>query len=262
MHPKQLVACAGLFGIAAIPGAAAADDGEFEVAEIFFELNNTDGDLGIHGLIDGDPWIRLQIRDPREKTYANVFVRSRLRYQGLTEFFFESAEPPFDELMPKRFFNRFPEGEYDLKGRTIDKDWLRSETDVTHRMPAPAEPTVNGQPMAVQCDDEEPGYDAPTVSGPVVIAWPAVSSTHPTLGNPMGSPDITIVNYEVVVEADLETPDGDEFTTVFSAVVPPDVTSMSIPDEFLSQTDEFKYEVLAREESWNQTAVESCFLLD
>ncbi len=37
---------------------------------------------------------------------------------------------------------------------------------------------------------------------------------------------------------------------------------MTVPDEFLSQTDEFKFEVLAREESWNQTAVESCFLLD
>ncbi len=65
-----------------------------------------------------------------------------------------------------------------------------------------------------------------------------------------------------LVLAEIDGPDGEEFVTVFSVVLPPDVTSMTVPDEFLSQTDEFKFEVLAREESWNQTAVESCFLLD
>ncbi len=64
------------------------------------------------------------------------------------------------------------------------------------------------------------------------------------------------------IHALIDGPDGEEFVTVFSVVLPPDVTSMTVPDEFLSQTDEFKFEVLAREESWNQTAVESCFLLD
>ena len=28
----------------------------FEEARLFFELNDTDGDLGFHGLIDGDEW--------------------------------------------------------------------------------------------------------------------------------------------------------------------------------------------------------------
>ena len=116
--------------------------------------------------------------------------------------------------------------------------------------------------MAEQCDDEEPGYDAPTIAGPIMIAWPAVESTHPDLGYPQASPDITIYNYEVVVEAELEGPDGEEFVTVLSVILPPDTFSMTIPDEFISQSDTFKYEVLAREESWNQTAVESCFLVD
>ena len=257
-----------LCGIAlAAPGLSVADHDDdeeipFDVAEVFFELNNTDGDLGIHALIDGDPWRRLVIEDPRERKLLNVYVRSRLRRQGLTEFFFESAEPPFDELSPATFFRRFPEGEYDVEGLTLEGEERESEVEITHRMPAPAAPTVNGAPMARQCDDEEPGFDAPTVVGPVVISWPAVASTHPDLGSPMNSPDITIVNYQVVVEADLDGPGGEEFTTVFSVILPPDVTSMTVPAEFLTQTDEFKYEVLAREESWNQTAVESCFLID
>ena len=67
---------------------------------------------------------------------------------------------------------------------------------------------------------------------------------------------------EVVVEADLEISEDEEFTTIFSAVLPPDVTEMTVPEEFLEQTDEYKYEVLARAENWNQTATESCFLLE
>ena len=45
------------------------DDDEipFDEAELFFELNNTDGDLGIHALIDGDAWKRLTIEDTKER---------------------------------------------------------------------------------------------------------------------------------------------------------------------------------------------------
>ncbi|KAB2966424.1 MAG: hypothetical protein F9K18_05650, partial [Thermoanaerobaculia bacterium] len=36
--------------------ATAAPRPSFEVADLYFELNDTDGDLGLHGRIDGDPW--------------------------------------------------------------------------------------------------------------------------------------------------------------------------------------------------------------
>ncbi|UCD82196.1 MAG: hypothetical protein JSW26_12455, partial [Desulfobacterales bacterium] len=32
------------------------DEISFDEAKLFFELNNTDGDLGIHALIDGEAW--------------------------------------------------------------------------------------------------------------------------------------------------------------------------------------------------------------
>ncbi len=38
-------------------------------------------------------------------------------------------------------------------------------------------------------------------------------------------------------------------------------TTVTIPPEFIDLGDEFKYEVLAREESFNQTAIESCFVI-
>ena len=83
---------------------------EFEVAQIYLELNDTDGDLGIHGLIDGEAWKSLEIEGPGELELMNVWLRTGLRRQGLTEFFFESAEPPFDELSPAAFLNRFKPG--------------------------------------------------------------------------------------------------------------------------------------------------------
>ena len=241
------------------------DEGSIPFAEahIFFELNDTDGDLGIHALIDGGPWKELEIEDPRGREYLDIKVKSRLRRQGLTEIFFESAEPPFDELDPAEFFNRFPEGIYEIEGKTLEGDELESETELTHTIPAPPVATVNGEPMAQQCDDEESGYDAPTITEvPVIIAWQPVTMSHP---DPFGGGagvqppiPVTIHNYEVVVEVELEI-NGEEFTSKFSAILPPDQTSMSIPDEFIALSDTFKYEVLAREESYNQTAVESCF---
>ena len=269
MNPRLLGLCAGVSALLAAPTAVFAHDDDeeeipFDVAEVFFELNDTDGDLGIHALIDGDAWKRLRIEDTNERRILDIKVRGRLRRQGLTEIFFESAEPTFDELSPTAFFNRFPEGTYRISGRTLEGDELKSETEITHRMPAPPNPTVNGAPVAMQCDDEVAGYDAPEVSGAVVIAWDAVSMTHPSLGFPQDSDVITIVNYEVVVEAELETTDDEEeeIVSILSVILPPNVTEMTIPAEFLAQSDTFKYEVLAREESWNQTAIESCFLFE
>ena len=159
--PAALLAAALTLG----PGAVRADDFPeipFDEAELFFELNNTDGDLGIHALIDGDAWKKLEIEDVRERTILKVKASGRLRRQGLTEIFFESAEPTFDELSPAQFFRRFPEGIYEIEGKTIEGEELESEVELTHVMPAPADITVNGQPAAEDCDVCTPHRRTPT----------------------------------------------------------------------------------------------------
>jgi len=234
----------------------------FEEANIFFELNNTDGDLGIHALVDGDAWQKLEIEDPNGHKILDIKIKKSLKKQGLTELFFESAEPTFDELSPEEFFLRFPEGEYEFEGETVEGDELESTAELTHVMPAPPAPTVNGLPMAVQCDPDKPGFDITQTSAPVTIAWPEVTMSHP---DPNGGgagvqPPVPVVihNYEVVVEVEVEL-NGDTFTSVLNVVLPPNVTSFEVPEDFTDLGEEFKYEVLAREESFNQTAVESCF---
>ena len=104
----------------------------FDEANVFFELNNTDGDLGIHALIDGEAWKVLEIEAPNGRELLEIEIRSKLKRQGLTELFFESAEPTFDELAPRKFFRRFPEGEDEIEGETLEGEELESTAVVTH----------------------------------------------------------------------------------------------------------------------------------
>lgn len=236
---------------------------EFEEAELFFELNNTDEDLGIHSAVDGGPWKELEMEAPNGRKLLDIEVRSKLRRQGLTQLFYESAEPTFDELDPERFFARFPPGEYEIEGTTLDGEDLESIAELTHLIPAAPVATINGEGPAAICDEEDPEFDEdliPSVSPPITIAWPEATLSHANLGSPRSSP-IVVHNYEVVVEADIEI-GGEEHFVKTSTILPPGVTSYVVPNAFIALTDEWKYEVLVREESFNQTALESCFNIE
>jgi hypothetical protein len=237
----------------ALASWAEEDEIPFSEADVFFELNDTDGDLGIHALIDGEPWKSVSIFDPFERRILNVRLRGRLRMQGLTELFFESAEPSFDELLPEEFFARFPEGEYEIEGRTLEGQEVEGTAELTHVMPAPPENVeVSGVAAAEDCDADP----LPSVASPVVISWDPVTESHPDLG--AYAADIEIVKYQVVVER--EEPE----LLVLAVDLPPDVTSIEIPVDFndLSEDGELKFEILVRESSGNQTALESCFELE
>lgn len=225
----------------------AADEMPFDEAELFFELNDTDGDLGIHGKIDGDEWKKLKIKDPKERRMLYVSVTGRLKNQGLTELFFESAEPTFDELDPADFFNRFPEGVYEIEGITLDEEERESEVYLSHVIPAaPANVTVNGKVVAEDCDVE-----LPTVKAPVTLSWDAVTTSHADLGK---AGTIEVRYYEVVVEID-ET----DFKS--TSIIPGDTTEWTLPTGFteLAEEGEYKFEILVRADNGNKSAIESCF---
>jgi hypothetical protein len=219
----------------------------FDEAELFFELNDTDGDLGIHGKVDGDEWKKLEIRDPKERRMLNVKVSGRLKRQGLSELFFESAEPTFDELDPADFFDRFPEGEYEIAGITLDDEERESEVELSHVIPAaPGNVTVNGVTAAEDCD-----ADLPSVTAPVTLSWDAVTESHAELGK-AGPFDVRY--YEIVVEID-ET----DFKS--TSIVPGEITEWALPADFteLSEEGEYKFEILVRADNGNKSAIESCF---
>lgn len=236
------ILCAG----AVDPAAAGAEP--FGEAQLFFELNDTDGDLGIYSKIDGEPWVHLVIEDPGNRTLLDILATSRLRKQGMTEIFFESAEPSFDELSPRDFLKRFPSGHYEARGFSQSIGNLRSEMFLSHVMPAPAgDILIGGIPAAEDCDADP----LPTVPGnqTVSIAWDAVTSSHPDIGQ---AGPVSIAEYEVVLEA------GD---VKLAASLPPGQTSLQVPASFLALSDAWKLEILVRATNHNRTAIETCFLV-
>jgi hypothetical protein len=265
------------------PTLAVADEHEEELeeAELFFELNDTDGDLGIHGFADGDAWKELKIVGPDERKLLEVDVKSRLKRQGLTEIFFESAEPCFpsnpecdDPLDPQTFFDRFPEGTYEIEVETLEGDELESEVYLSHLIPAAPEV------VSVGGDDAEPeeGECWGLISGAVdvMIDWNPVTMSHLELGTPNDAPlgDNEVINYEFVAEID-----GTDIKS--STIVSPDTTEWTIPGEFIALAEgveveddgevepvsEIKFEILVRVDNGdgnpgNKSAVESCFETD
>lgn len=249
INPKLRIAAAALAtaGVAFCNFALADDDDDelpFAVADVLIQLNDTDGDLGFHARIDGDPWKRVIIENPRERVLFDVRLRGQLRRQGLTELSFESAEPTFDELSPDVFFKRFPEGVYEIEGRGFDGVEYESESVFSHLIPAaPNGLSVSGVPAPEDCD-----LDIPTVSEPIVISWDAVVSSHPDLGS---SGDIEVDSYEVSVEGE---------SADFLAEVGPDVTQFALASGAFESGEEVKYQVLVREAQGNETSSESCFI--
>jgi hypothetical protein len=240
-----LLPCLASLALAAAvaePGASAL---ELDEAELFFELNDTDGDLGIHASIDGGPYTTLEIDDPRDRTILEIEARGRLARQGLTQLFLESAEPTFDELAPEEFFRRFPEGEYEIEA-TRGRQEFETTVELSHVLAAPPSGvTVNGLDAAEDCD----AVPLPQVDEPVAVVWDPVTESHPDIGE---AGDVEIDRYQFFVEQ------GD---VKFAVDLPPTVTAFEVPLAITAPGGVFKFEIIARTSEGNNTAIESCFVV-
>jgi len=211
-----------------------ADDDEDELTlaslKFFIEFNETDEDIGVQTSLGGEPYKRLRAFGPNEKPILDLKPRRGLRLQGLSDFFFESAEPSLDEFSLEDFLHRFPEGVYEFE--TITIDGMEQDGDATFTHVIPAGPVITS-PMEGEVVD-------PTAT---VVVWQPVTQT--TAFNPPQQP-VTIVGYQVILTR--EDP-----LRVYSVDVSPDTTSISAPPEFMDPGTEYEVEVLAIEESDNQT---------
>jgi len=228
----------------------AARGAELSEAELFFELNDTDGDLGIHSSIDGGPYVLLEINNPADQTIFIVKAQGRLAAQGLTQLFLESAEPPFDKLAPEVFFNRFPEGEYEIEATNRKGVEFGATVKLSQVLAAPVDNvTVNGVEAAEDCDDP----NLPIVSKPITIDWDPVTTSHPEIGK---SGPVEIVRYQFFVEQ------GEDLK--FGVDLPPTQTKFRVPSEIIAlgnKNEPFKFEIIARTADLNNTAIENCFLV-
>ncbi|MEW5807656.1 MAG: hypothetical protein AB1756_09970 [Acidobacteriota bacterium] len=212
---------------------------KFDQAEIFFEYNSTDLDLGVHIFFDAEGWKDVVVSGP-DGTIFHVNNDGSLREIGSTEVFTESEEPPLDEGDLEgsiaAFLALFPEGEYQFSGTTVEGDSLMGKATLTHDLPAPVELDLSMYPT---------------------ISWSDNSAG--------GDPEI--VGYQVVNELVVKE-GGEERVFEFSVDLPADVTEVTVPDEFVELADrfskgqilEYKVEVIAIEESGNKTIVEESLI--
>ena len=197
---------------------------------IFFEINDTDGDAGIQIFLDAEGWDAMQVRDPRGNVILNVLAEGGVGQQGITELFFESAEPSFEEQSLEELLALFPEGFYQFRGTTTEGRPLRGSARLTHALP--------DAPVLISPEEEEEVDPDDTV-----IEWE-------TVPDPPGS---RIMGYVVVVEKD------EGRLEVFQVNLPRSATSVTVPPEFMRPGTAYKFEVLAVEKSGNQTISEREF---
>ena len=203
MWPLFLLAVVALVFAASTPRLSADPEPiEYDDLEFFIEVNDTDGDAGVQLFLDGEQWKSLKMFSPDDEELLDVEASESLNIQGLTEFFFESAEPSFDDVPLDEFLDRFPEGEYSFSGMTIDGDPMEGTATFTHDIP--------DAPVIIS-----PEEDDDVEIDEAVIEWEPVT----------GPPGIEIVSYEVIVE-------NEETIGDFKILLPPTKTSVTIPEEF------------------------------
>jgi len=223
-----------------------------------------------HGFADGDEWKELEIEGPGDRELMEIDVKSSLKRQGVTELFFESAEPCFPDdcdegdegLPPWKFFKRFPQGWYEIEVETLDGEELENSVYLSHKIPAAPEVVSIGDTPYVEENDECTVIGEPIRD--VEIVWGEVTHTHEDLGRrrdrPLGSNEV--IYYEFVVEVDEEPWNS-------KTIIPPadGTVSMTIPQAFfeLAPAYEYKYEILVRVDNGkgnpgNKSAVEDCFV--
>ena len=238
-------------GVHSTSAMGAADDGgvacgpmkgkkvAIDTAKLIIEYNATDNDIGVHGAFDDKGWSELCVYDPKGKLVLAVKPQSQLKDLTMGGIFFESREPPAEEFSFKDIAAKFPEGKYKVRAQSFDGTILTGAATFTHDVPA--------APIVTAPVD---GAVVPTTS--LSIQWEDVTET--VNGDP-----ITITGYEVIVtKINHDDPNGFSQPT-FDVHVPPDRNSLTVSNEFLEPGTEYELEVLALEESGNQTITVSSF---
>ena len=229
-----------------------AQDEELE-AKFIFETNFTDGDTGIQFFTDGEPWKEIKIWDPDGKLILDVKAKGNLKGFGLTELFGESNEPTWRELDPdytlEDIVELFPEDEYTFVAKLVEGGTLEGEATLSHDLPC--------APTNLEPEEASTVANGSTVT----ISWDSVTKKL-DIENEICSADaadtIDIAAYQVIVEN--ITSDKE-----FSIFVDASETEVTVPEQFLTDDSDYKYEVLAiadldgEGEYGNQTIAETWF---
>ncbi|MCH9741279.1 MAG: fibronectin type III domain-containing protein [Epsilonproteobacteria bacterium] len=213
-----------------------------ESAKLYIEHNAGDEDTGVHGAFDDSGWSELCVYDPNGLQVLAVKPQSQLKDLTMAGFFFESREPENAEYPIANLKSDFPEGEYQVKGVTYEGKGLVGVAKFTHNIPEKPEIT---SPVIVE--DEEDASDGVLVATTgLEVSWNAVTQT-------IDGKAVTITGYEVIITKETEDDPNGFSRPTYDVHVPATVNRLSVPDEFLESGTTYEIEILALEESGNQT---------
>jgi hypothetical protein len=223
--------------VSAGPGERSAADastqnraaGKLSQARILFELNATARDAGIQMLLDGEGWESMRIYDIEGELLLRIRADGSVGDIGVTELFFESAEPSLADLPLRDLLAMFPEGDYPVVAETADGQTLTGTARLTHAIPGPA-----------RVLSPDPG--GTTDVGSTEVRW-----------RPTDRPGVKIDHYQVIVETD------DDPLRIFSVDVSRGVREVAVPSTFLERGTDYKLEVITVARGHNQTITESTF---
>jgi hypothetical protein len=236
-----LLAMIALILSAAAASAAAAKKPPvlLSIKKIFFEYNSTAsafGDLGVHVFLDGEDWKEIKIINPDGRTIFDVEGKGPYKELGMTELFFEGAEPDLADVPLQELLDKFPAGDYKFVGRNVDGDKISDTATLSHAIPAG--PTIVS---AVLNGD-----------GSLTITWNKVTGIPNNPNVTFPNEPINVVAYQVIVSD-------------FQVTVPAtgaNTQSVTVSKEYVASLDsgEQLFEVLAIDISGNQTITESSFI--
>lgn len=243
MRSMRLLAVLLVPAVTLVMGAAAPQvwAAQFADAKIIFETNFSDEDTGIQIFLDGGPWKEVEIKGPSGEI-LEIEAEGRLRNFGLTEAFFESNEPNWEDVPLEDILARFSQGNYLFKGKTTDGRRLRSRAFLSHELPcAPGEESLSPSEETVLANE-------------IVIEWAHVTEQLDIEEEECGNDPITVVTYQIIVE-NLDT------ESQFSIFVEADENGnqVTLPPEFVKDGTTYKWEVLAIAGNGNQTIAETYF---
>lgn len=242
MSISKKILLAATAAVAALTGSALAQPVAFTKSDIYFELNATDGDAGLHGILDGPAWKSTRIRGPGG-TFDVIRAQSNQDSPvfGMTELFFESNEPPLAERSFAELIALFPAGVYRFVGQTTANEPMRGEDTLSTVMPCP--PVVRTPRL---------------VNGDLVISWRLRrGSYNPDTG--VCAPANAVPTAFIQAFFEFENPDTGE-TRKFSVELGPEARSVEVPEEVFLGIDldafDEKAEVLVVGVGGNRTAIE------
>lgn len=211
-------------------------------AKLNIEHNFTDKDTGFQGAVDSEGWKQLTFLGPNG-VVLDFAAKGPLRNLGITELFFETVEPENAEVPISTLLSRMPAGFYNIYGPAGGPDNGKvtyGRARLTHTIPKGPELLAPAEGSTVPVAD-------------LTIDWSPVTET-------IDNKPVNIIAYQLIVEKVI--PPHRHMIgkrNSLSMYVGPTVTKMTVPGEFLEPGTEYDWEVLAIEQSGNQTLSSASF---